>query len=231
MSKPPADPVKRRLWISLLVLGFLLLAVGALIATLGGDDVAYESPSYQVVETIGEVEIREYAPYLVAEAKVNGSLEDAGNQGFRILAKYIFGANQARKKVAMTAPVTQERSSSTKIAMTSPVTQERSGEQFSVRFMMPSKYTPETLPVPKDSRIEIHEVPAKELAAIQYSGRWTRANYETHLRELVRTLERAKLEPVGEPIWARYDPPFKPWFMRRNEILTSFRRSEPSEHY
>ena len=203
MSKPPADPVKRRLWISLLVLGFLLLAVGALIATLGGDDVAYESPSYRVVQTI----------------------EDAGNQGFRILAKYIFGENQAREKVAMTAPVSQERSSSTKIAMTSPVTQERSREQFSVRFMMPSKYTRETLPVPKDSRIQIHEVPAKELAAIQYSGRWTRANYETHLRELVRTLERAKLEPMGEPIWARYDPPFKPWFMRRNEILTSFRRS------
>jgi hypothetical protein len=225
VSKPAADPLKRRLWISLLVFLVLLIAVGALIATLGGDELAYESPSYRVVQTIGEVEIRQYAPYLVAEVKVNGSLEDAGNQGFRILAKYIFGENQAREKVAMTAPVSQERDTATKIAMTAPVTQQRSGEQFRVRFMMPSKYTKDTLPMPIDSRIEIREVPSRELAAIRYSGRWTRSNYDTHLRELVRALEGAKLEPMGEPVWARYDPPFKPWFMRRNEILTSFRRS------
>ena len=80
-----------------------------------------------------------------------------------------------------------------------------------------------SLPVPNDPRIQIREVPGKRLAAIRYSGRWTKERYDKHLRELLDTLERKGYEPVGEPVWARYDPPFKPWFMRRNEILVAFR--------
>ena len=226
MPKRPEDPVKRRLWITLIVLLFLLVAVAGLIATLGGEDVSYESPSYRVVESIGDVEIREYAPYLVAETEVDGPLEDAGSQGFRILAKYIFGDNQGNRKVAMTAPVSQERKASAKIAMTAPVTQARKDDRFTIQFMMPSEYTRESLPIPNDSRIQIREVPGRRLAAVRYSGRWSKSNYDTHLAKLLQTLERNGFEPIGEPLWARYDPPFKPWFMRRNEILTAFRPSE-----
>ena len=230
MRQPSKDPVKRRLWVTLLVLLVLLVGVGALIAFLGDDDVAYESPNYRVTEALEGVEIREYDPYVVAETDVDGSIEDAGNQGFRILAKYIFGDNQAKTKVAMTAPVSQEKTTpgSEKIAMTAPVTQERVGEQFTIQFMMPSKYTLDTLPTPNDTRIRFREVEGKRLAAIRYSGRWTERNYEEHLDELVATLRRNGYEPIGEPVWARYDPPFKPWFMRRNEILTAFRQADGS---
>ena len=169
------------------------------------------------------MEIRQYAPYLVAETRVDGSLEDAGNQGFRILAKYIFGDNRGKQKIAMTAPVSQEKTDGIKIAMTAPVTQTRAGEQFTIQFMMPSEHSLETLPEPNDSRIEIREMPGRRLAAIRYSGRWSEKNYEENLNKLLETLSREGYEPEGEPVWARYDPPFKPWFMRRNEILTAFR--------
>ncbi|KPK16891.1 MAG: hypothetical protein AMJ62_03595 [Myxococcales bacterium SG8_38] len=190
---------------------------------LGGGEMAYESPDYRVVETMGDVEIRQYESYLVAEATVDGTLETAGNEGFRILAKYIFGANQGERKIAMTAPVTQEKAEGTKISMTTPVTQERSGDQFIVRFMMPSEFSRETLPEPNDPRIRIEEAPARRLAAIRYSGRWTKDLYDRHLAALRDTLRDHGCEAVGEPVWARYNPPFMPWFLRRNEILTAFR--------
>ena len=228
MAQTPDDPVRRRLWVTLIVLLVLLAGVGGIILWLGGDDVAYESPSYRVTETLGEIEIREYQPYIVAEAEVDGPLEDAGNQGFRILAKYIFGNNEGNAKVAMTAPVSQAKASPEKIAMTSPVTQERSGDRFTIQFMMPSKYTLETLPTPNDARVRFREVAAQRRAAIRYSGRWTKSNYEENLAKLRNTLRQSGYEPVGEPVWARYDPPFKPWFMRRNEILTSFERADES---
>jgi len=184
--------------------------------------VAYESPDYRVTSKLGPIEIREYQPYLVAETTVDGSLESAGNQGFRILAKYIFGGNRASKKIAMTAPVVQEKDQGARIAMTTPVTQAKTGDQYTIRFMMPSELSRDALPEPNDARIAIREVPGRTLAAIRYSGTWSKRNYEKHLDELYAALRADGLAPEGEPIWARYNPPFTPWFMRRNEILTGF---------
>jgi effector-binding domain-containing protein len=191
---------------------FIALAMLVGLALWGAKTVAYESPDYRVIRKIDAIEIREYAPYLVAEVVVDGDLESAGNRGFRILATYI----------AMTSPVTQERARGTKIAMTTPVTQEKTDGQYTIRFMMPSELSRETLPAPKDSRIAIREIPAQTFAAIRYSGTWSKRNYDEHLDILRRGLRAEGLEPIGEPIWARYDPPFKPWFLRRNEILTAF---------
>ena len=201
-----------------------LAFVGAVAAlAFGGDTVSYEGPKYRVVDNIGPIEIREYEAYLVAETTVDGSLESAGNRGFRILAKYIFGNNQGSQKIAMTSPVAQERAEGTKIAMTTPVTQEAEGNRYTLRFMMPSEIAREELPIPNDERVSIREIPARTLAAIRYSGRWTKRNYDANLRELYDALRARGLEPEGEPVWARYNPPFTPWFMRRNEILTAFR--------
>ncbi|MDH3726158.1 MAG: heme-binding protein [Myxococcales bacterium] len=215
--------MKKKLWITLLVSLILLVATAVAIAMLGGEGVAYETPKYRVVEAFGEIEIREYAPYLVAETTVDGDLESAGNRGFRILAKYIFGDNQGQRKIAMTAPVNQEKTEGTKIAMTAPVTQEKAGDKYTIQFMMPSEYSREDLPASNDPRIAIREIPARSFAAVRYSGTWSKRNYEKHLAQLLDTLGAEGYEPVGEPIWARYDPPFKPWFLRRNEILTMFR--------
>lgn len=204
------------------VLGVVLLlaALGAI--ALGGETVAYESPTYTVIRTLGDVEIREYSPYVVAETTVDGGPDSAGNQGFRILAKYIFGGNRGTRKIAMTAPVSQKKVEGAKIAMTSPVTQEKVGDSFVVQFMMPSEYTIDELPEPDDPRITFRQIPARTFAAVQYSGSWSQANYRKHLALLLDSLRAEGYTATGEPIWARYDAPFKPWFLRRNEILTAF---------
>lgn len=149
---------------------------------------AYETPSYRVEEQIGDIELRRYEPYMVAETLVSAPLERAGNGGFRLLAGYIFGGN------------TTADGDSTKISMTTPVTQDRVGDEYRVRFMMPGSYTDESLPTPNDSRVTISEVGPQLLAAIRYGGRWTRGGYEQHLTKLTDALESAGRVAVGEPI-------------------------------
>jgi len=204
------------------VIGVVVLVAALGVAVFGGGTVAYDSPRYRVVETLADIEIREYEPYLVAETVVDGGLESAGNQGFRVLAKYIFGDNRGKQKIAMTAPVSQEKVDGMKIAMTAPVTQAKDGDRYTIQFMMPSEYSLEQLPEPNDSRITLKEIPARSFAAVRYSGTWSKRNYQKNLDLLLGTLREAGYEPSGEPIWARYDAPFKPWFLRRNEILTAF---------
>jgi hypothetical protein len=199
-----------------------VIGVGIATIVFGGEAVAYDSPTYRVTSALGAIEIREYEPYIVAETTVDGGLEDAGNQGFRILAKYIFGDNRGSKKIAMTAPVAQAKVEGAKIAMTTPVTQEQTDGQYTVRFMMPSEFSRDQLPDPNDSRIAFQEIPSRTLAAVRYSGTWSQRNYEKNLALLYDTLRADGLEPTGEPVWARYNAPFTPWFMRRNEILTAF---------
>lgn len=201
------------------------LSFAALLAVLAwsGAFVSYESPDYRVVDRLGEVEVREYDGYLVARTRVAGDLERAGNQGFRIVGSYIFGDNQSQTKIEMTAPVTQREETRTKIEMTAPVTQQEEDGSYVISFMMPSEFSQDTLPEPIDPRVEIAEVPPMTMAAIRYSGTWSQKNYQRHLDRLLAELGRAGYEAVGEPVWARYNAPYTPWFMRRNEILTSFR--------
>lgn len=178
---------------------------------------AIEEPRFDVVGQVGEVELRAYAPYVVAEVTLTGSAEDTGNQGFRILAGYIFGKNQGEQRLAMTAPVAQVRAPA-KLEMTAPVIQQAEAGSYVVQFVLPADVTLATAPRPQDPRIVLRENPAKRVAVIRYSGTWSKANYDEHLARLRQALETARLAWTGEPVYARYDPPFKPWFLRRNEI-------------
>jgi effector-binding domain-containing protein len=146
------------------------------------------------------------------------AIEDAGNRAFRPLFKYISGDNGSREEISMTSPVSQEKRSE-KIAMTAPVSQTESNGGWAVSFMMPAEYTMDTIPQPANSAVRIREVPAYRAAVIRFSGRWTEKNYAEHLAKLQSWITDEQLTIDGEPIWARYDPPFKLWFMRRNEIL------------
>ena len=181
---------------------------------------AVEEAEYRVSLKQDAFEIREYAPSVVAEVIVNGSFKDASSAAFRKLFNYISGDNTSRDKIAMTAPVSQE-SEPEKIAMTTPVGQRASGQGWAVSFMMPASYTIETIPVPDDPAVVLREVPANRAAAIRYSGGWSEERYEKHLILLQEWIEQNKLEAAGEPVWARYNAPFTPWFMRRNEILVT----------
>jgi len=195
-----------------------IFATALLMLTGVVDAMAIEEAPYKVVKTAGIFELRDYAPHILAETVVEGSLEDAGNKAFRRLFRYISGENRSRDTIAMTAPVSQQPEGE-KITMTAPVGQQAVEGKWAVSFMMPASYTLETLPVPTDPGVTLRQVAARRLAAVRYSGLWSEKNYLRYKGELESWLRDNGLTVTGEPVWARYNPPFTLWFMRRNEIL------------
>lgn len=197
----------------------VLIIVATLVATVfGGCIVTVEETKYDVFSKDGNYEIRDYPPYIVAEIIVDGTLESAGNLAFNRLFAYISGKNKASAKISMTAPVSQEAASE-KIAMTAPVGQRRIEEGWAVSFTMPAKYTMETIPVPDDPAVKLRLVPARRMATVRYSGTWSEQRYRRYLGELEYWIKQKGYRILGEAVWARYNPPFTPWFLRRNEIL------------
>ena len=177
-----------------------------------------EGPIYKVVSEIGDKEVRVYQPYVVAKVTVDGSYRDAQSKAFRILANYIFGNNEGSKSIAMTAPVMQTPEGE-EIAMTSPVTFGGDAQQWTMAFMMPSKYSLTDLPKAKDARIVFEEVPEHWIGAIKFSW-WSSADRsQAKSQELSRWLiEQRKYDIVGPSITAGYDPPWTLPFLRRNEV-------------
>lgn len=185
-----------------------------------------EQQPYEVLEQFDGFELRRYPPHLVAEVELDGSFEDAGNGAFRRLFAYITGQNEAQRSVAMTAPVVQEPTIREKVAMTAPVVQtEGAGGGYVVAFVLPASMTLETAPVPTNPDVRLRAVPERVAAAMAYSGRWTRSAYERRLAELQDAVLAAGFVPVGPPRFARFDPPFKPWFLRRNEVVQDVTRA------
>lgn len=181
---------------------------------------ALEEPKYSVLKEYENFEIRNYASYLVAEVDIEGSYNKTGNEAFRILAGYIFGDNQSSTKMNMTAPVESEAiQSSEKMNMTAPVFSNKNVNGYTYRFVMESKYTQETLPVPNNSKIRITEIKDRVMAVISFSGRWSQKNFEKHEQILVNDLKNEGIGVASEAIYARYNAPFTPWFLRRNEIM------------
>ena len=197
-------------------LTLILLLLTAILA--GGCAKVAEEAKYTVLKSEVSYELRQYEPQIVAETVVEGDFDEVGNQAFRILFNYISGENRNNEKVSMTAPVSQERDGE-KISMTAPVNQEQRGDRWSITFLMPSSYTIQTLPVPLDDRIQLREIPGRLMAAITYSGRWKHEFYEEHRKKLLEWIKVQELVPAGEAVYARHNPPFTPWFMRRNEVL------------
>lgn len=184
---------------------------------------AVEEVAYKVIMQDQNLELRDYPPYIVAETEVEGTLEDAGDKAFNKLFAYISGDNRSQEKIAMTAPVTQNPASE-KIAMTAPVEQQRRAGGWTVAFAMPKAYSLESLPVPKNPDVSLRRVPARRMAAVRYSGTWSEKRYRRYLHELEAWMAKSGLRMTGEPVWARYNPPFTPWFLRRNEILIQVER-------
>ena len=195
------------------------IIIAAAVIIIGAmDAMAIEEATYNVVKKDHKFEIRDYAPHILAETVVEGDLEQAGNKAFNKLFRYISGDNRSRDKVAMTAPVSQEAIGE-KIKMTAPVGQQRVQDRWAVSFMMPASYTLETLPEPEDPDVTFRQVPARRMAAVRYSGFWSEKNYLRYKMELESWIHERGLTIVGDPVWTRYNPPFTPWFLRRNEIL------------
>ncbi len=179
---------------------------------------AAEEISYTVIEKDGDIEIRHYDETVMAEVMVEGDRDEAINRAFRTLFNYIDGNN-----IAMTTPVSQEQSAaSQKIAMTTPVSQTQTnndGNTWSVAFYMPNDMTYENAPKPKNEDVTIRRVPERKMAAIQFSGFRTDNNLDEHEQELRDYLQTNDIAHEDTPLYAFFDAPWVPWFLRRNEIL------------
>ena len=164
---------------------------------------ALEEPKYAVLAEAASYEVRDYGPYLVAEVDVRG--QSADSTGFRTLAGYIFGDNQSGEKMQMTAPVESHVADDS--------------DEITYAFVMESQYTMDTLPVPNNEEIRIREKPRRVVAAMTFSGRWTENNVNRHKQQFLADLAADGIEPLGIVELARYNSPFTPWFLRRNELI------------
>ena len=192
--------------------------VSALAAILlaGAPALAIEEPPYETVAACGDFEIRQYPAAVGAVTRVSGDFDSAGNQGFRSLARYIFGGNQADEEIAMTAPVAQS-------------SVDGAEDAWSVVFYMPSDRAVEDLPNPNSTDVEIQRVEPKTVAVLEFSGFWTERRFREQETSLRQTLAARSLPDGGPALWARYDPPWTLWFLRRNEIWIELGEAGPCE--
>lgn len=198
------------IWMALVVLGIIMIAPPAQ---------AVDEPQWTLVHRDGAFEIRDYAPTLVAETEVSGERGSAINEGFRRLARFIFGANAPNRSIAMMAPVAQLHHGGERIAMTAPVAQARSADAWIVTFYMPRGSTLQAMPQPLDDNVVLREVPARRVAVLRFSGLATQHNLEAHAQTLrQRTAARGE-RAIGPVSYAFYNPPWTlPW-LRRNEVM------------
>ena len=182
---------------------------------------ATEEPKYSVLEKESPFELRLYEPMILAEVQVQGDLDEASSQGFRLIAAYIFGQNQVSQKIAMTAPVTVEEQSiqSEKIAMTAPVGIESKAGSWMISFVMPSQYTMDVLPKPLNPQVKLRQIPAMKRAVITFSGFYNAQKVSEKTMELEAWMQVRDLRASGTPHFARYNPPWTLPFMRRNEVM------------
>jgi hypothetical protein len=191
---------------------------------------AIEEPKYTLIEKSGAFELRAYAPKVVAETLVDGTLDAASSAGFRRIADYIFGNNTAHngsnEKISMTAPVTMaaksDKNPSEKISMTAPVTMQQTAGQWRMYFVMPSQYTLSTLPTPNNPAVTLRELPATRMAVIGFSGLAGEKKTAKKTAELMAWLKSKNIAPIGEPELARYNPPWTLPFLRRNEVMVAY---------
>jgi len=185
-----------------------------------------EEPAYKLLAMTDSLEIREYAPRIVAETLVEGEADAVRNEGFRRLAGYIFGDNRSQAKIAMTAPVAQSSSKpSETIAMTSPVAQDRDASGlWRIRFFAPASMTLETMPIPNDARVVITLLPAQTYAVRRFSGDRSSEAVAAQEKLLRASLATQTWTVEGDVLAWFYDPPWTLPFLRRNEVAIPVKR-------
>lgn len=212
--------------IALIVLGSLALLGVAAMAVFVFVVQNVETPAYTVVTADGPFEVRDYPPLVVAEVRRTGPRGEALSAGFGPLARYIFAKERGGERISMTAPVTQVRpdapppDSSERIAMTAPVTQSPADAgDWAVSFIMPARYRLSELPAPAGQDVQLKEVPARRVAAVRFSGRTTDQSIAENESKLRDWMAARGLKAGAEPVYAYYNDPFTPGFLRRNEVI------------
>ena len=189
--------MKKAMWIPITIIA--VVGVAALVASFRTGDI--ETPDYKVVKTNGDVEIREYPKMLVAQTSLpSSSFENAGSNGFRTIAGYIFGGNQGNQKIAMTAPVVMNM-----------------GDSATMYFVMPKQYQKEQLPTPNSPNVRIVDEAPKTLAVIKYGGFSSDKEIKRYCKKLEETLTQNHIQWKGGFMYMGYNAP---WDVvnRRNEV-------------
>jgi len=193
---------------------------------------ATEEPKYELIEKSGKFELRQYQPMLIAEVLVDGNMDQASGTGFRLIADYIFGNNITKagssQKIKMTAPVTIEPKSE-EISMTIPVSLKKNSGRWQVSFVMPSKYTLDTIPLPNNKKIMLRNVPVRKVAILEFSGFVNENNTANRAQELLKWMDKENLISTGSIELSRYDPPWTLPFLRRNEIAVGYTKNKAKE--
>ena len=178
-----------------------LLAIFVMLSEVVMTAHATEEPAWTLLDTQGDVELRQYEP--IVQARTPAPAGAKSSSGFRTLAGYIFGGNARNQEIAMTAPVEQTLAENNNY----------------MAFTMPEQHSRNSLPEPDDSSVTLHQVPARTVAVIKFSG-WAREHVvEEKVRDLLVTLSSHGIEPQGQPSLAQYNPPWTPPWKRRNEVM------------
>lgn len=217
-SKPSRTTLFRRL--AQIVLTGVTLVSSTACSVFGVESV--EVAQYSVVVKDDQFEVRDYAPMVVVQTRVDAEFKNAGNQAFQKLFSYISGNNTADESIAMTSPVVAEKSenkSGEKIAMTAPVTANRDGEGWLYRFVLPNSFTIDTAPKPLDPAVSLEEIPQKRVATVRFAGISTDSAREKNTAALLEWMEQQSLNALSEPRWAGYNAPWALPPFRRNEVL------------
>ena len=211
----------KKKWTMITSIIALILIVGVLAGPVMSD---VEKPDYKVIQSEQKIEIRQYEPMIIAEVEVDGKREDAIGDGFRLLADYIFGNNTVQQVISMTAPVQQKENQ--KIAMTAPVQQQSTGKSWRMSFVMPSKYSMDSLPVPNNNRVRLKEILTKKFVVIEFSGTNSNENVTEHENQLMNYIEANQIKINGSPKYAFYNPPWSLPFLRRNEVMIEINQQQ-----
>lgn len=177
-----------------------------------------QAPHYEVLYNEDQVEIRKYAPMVLAQVTVDGEYDEYSEKAFRTLADYIFGENTGDEKISMTNPVLQEKAEK-KIPMTAPVFQEKSASGWTMSFVLPSEFTMENAPKPSNSQIQLKQRPEKLVAVWSYSGKNTPEKIQEAKNELNQWLQKhPSFHAKSHFWWAQYDAPITIPFLKKNEM-------------
>ena len=211
----------KKKWTMITSIIALILIVGVLAGPVMSN---VEKPDYKVIQSEQNIEIRQYEPMIIAEVEVDGKREDAIRDGFRLLADYIFGNNTVQQVISMTAPVQQKENQ--KIAMTAPVQQQSTGKSWRMSFVMPSKYSMDSLPVPNNNRVRLKEILTKKFVVIEFSGTNSNENVTEHENQLMNYIEANQIKIIGSPKYAFYNAPWTLPFLRRNEVMIEINQQQ-----
>ncbi|WP_296632419.1 heme-binding protein [Rhodoluna sp.] len=164
---------------------------------------------FEVVESFDDFELRHYPECILAQVTTAGPFMRAGNSAFYPLFNYISGANQTQTKIAMTAPVIQHPGAD---------------ESHVISFVMPEGMKAADVPAPTGSTVTTRVVPEHYSAVRKFRGSWQEDRFRIEGERLLLAVRQAGLKTIGDLYWARFDPPFKPGFMKHNEVLIDLER-------